>query len=261
MIATSSATVQADPAEPRNIPSPEANASLTSAQADLQQLPLPYGEWRGTGFPPPTARPKTDLPPPLARPRQLPRRPFELSAALSTFLPSCGSGSIDDRNCLTVSAGSGIDASVLYRVVPFFAVGGEAALSGFGGRGRGLLSRASGDARFFGVAGRVYFADDGAWDPYLALTLGAGTLRLRDVGANEAFESNTGFGARIAGGLDYVVDSHFRVGAAASLSRWVAWSESRCVARICQDEAAAYGQILGFATLGFRVTASFGDVL
>jgi hypothetical protein len=264
LIASSSATAEPDRAGSPNIPAPSPNSATGEPDPNLEaksQLPLPYAPWRGTGPLPPTLQPPVDAPAPLARPRQLPRRPLELSAALSTFLPSCGSGSIDDRGCLTVSAGSGLELALLYRIGPFFALGGEAALSGFGGRGHGLLSRASGDARFFGVLGRVYFADDGVWDPYLALTLGAGSLSLRGDPASVGGESTTGFGARVAGGLDYLLGSHVRLGPAASFAHWLVWSEARCAGEICRSEPAAYGRLLGFATLGVRLTASFGDVL
>ncbi|MDF3070915.1 MAG: hypothetical protein K0R38_6516 [Polyangiaceae bacterium] len=202
-----------------------------------------------------------DLPPPLARPRALPRRPLELTAALSTFLPSCGSGSVDDRACLTITPGSGVDTALLYRVTPYFAFGAEAALSGFGARGRGLVSSAGGGARFVGVAGRVYFADSGTWDPYVALTLGVGSLTLEGRTPADASVSTTGFGARVAGGVDYVLGSHVRLGPAVSFSRWIAWSEQQCQDSICGPAPAIYGRVLGFATLGVRLTASFGDVL
>lgn len=150
--------------------------------------------------------------------------------------------------------------ALLYRVGPFFAFGAEGALSGFAAPAHGLLSGAGGGARFFGVVGRVYFADQGAWDPYVALTLGAGTLALR--GAPSApRESTSGLGARVAGGVDYVASSHWRVGPTASFAHWLAWSEASCSGNICQNEPAAYGRLLGFATLGVRVTGSFGDVL
>jgi hypothetical protein len=223
------------------------------------ELPLPYQSWRAAGFAPPTALPVIDAPPPLARPRQTPRRPLEVSSALAAFLPSCGSGSIDDRGCLTVGAGSGVDLAVLYRVGPLFAFGAEAAFSGFARSGQGALSRAGGGARFFGVVGRVYFADDGPWDPYVALTLGAGKLDLSE--PHDQRVSTTGLGARVAGGIDYAFTSHLRLGPAASFTHWVAWSEASCGAAICRDERAVYGRLLGFATLGLRATASFGDVL
>ena len=187
------------------------------------------------------------------------RRPFELALALAVFLPSCGSGSVDDRGCLTVKRGSGVDAALVYRVGPFFAVGAEAALSGFASRGEGPLSGAGGGARFFGVVGRVYFAEQGVWDPYLALTLGAGTLQLKS--ADDTRVSTTGLGARVAGGVDFLLGSHLRLGPSASFAHWVTWSEERCSAAVCRDQQAAYGRLLGFATLGVRLTASFGDVL
>jgi hypothetical protein len=267
VIASSAGTAKADPPAVPNIPTSEQkfatdtpNDKAPSEASAPAELPLPYEAWQGTGFGPPTARPAADAPPSFARPLQRARRPLEVSAAFAAFLPSCGSGSIDDRDCLTVGAGSGVDAALLYRVSPFFAFGAEGVLSGFGGGGHGALSPAGGGARFFGVVGRVYFADDGAWDPYVALTLGAGTLDLRGATPNTR-DSTTGLGARVAGGIDYVFASHFRIGPAASFAHWIAWSEQGCRGDICSDGPAVYGRLLGFATLGLRVTGSFGDSL
>jgi hypothetical protein len=111
------------------------------------------------------------------------------------------------------------------------------------------------------VTGRVYFADEGTWDPYVALTLGVGSLTLREDASGDASISTRGFGGRIAGGVDYVVGSRVRLGPSVSFSRWLAWTEEECHASVCGPAPAIYGRILGFATLGVRVTASFGDVL
>lgn len=261
VISTASINAQADPGASSNIPDPAQDFETSPPPEAEATLALPYEPWHGRGFPPPPPTAATDLPPPLARPRQLPRRPLELTAAVGTFLPSCGSGSVDDRACLTVTPGSGLDLALLYRARPFFAVGVEAALSGFGGRGQGPLSSAGGGARFLGVTGRVYFADEGAWDPYVALTLGVGSLRLEGTSEAEPSVSTNGFGGRVAGGVDYVFGSRLRLGPTVSFSRWVAWSEQQCHASICGAGPAIYGRIVGFATLGLRVTASFGDVL
>jgi hypothetical protein len=262
----SSSAANADPRAAANIPAAEQEFATAApegappaAQNVTDNLPLPYEAWRGTGPQPPTAPASVDSPPPLGRPREVPRRPLELSASLAAFLPSCGSGSVDDRGCLTVARGSGVEVALLYRVGPFFAVGAEGAVSGFATRGRGALSRAGGGARFFGVAGRVYFADQGVWDPYVALTLGAGSLQLAGVG--DARVSTTGLGARVAGGVDFALGSRFRLGPSASFAHWVAWREERCSVGVCRDQPAVHGRLLGFATLGFRVTGSFGDVL
>ncbi len=244
-VIASSSTAKAEQQTPSNIP---------------DELPLPYEEWRGTGLGPPTAPPGAHLPPPLARARALPRRPLEVSASLAAFLPSCGAGSLDDRACLTLAPGSGIEAALLYRVTPFFAVGGEGVVSGFAETGDSALTRTGGGARFLGVVGRVYFADEGAWDPYLALTLGGGTLKLQGA-PTDAHVSTSGLGGRVAGGIDYLFGSHFRLGPTASFAHWVAWSEQTCSASVCREQRAAYGRLLGFATLGFRLTGSFGDVL
>lgn len=261
-VATSTVTAHADTGGAANIPAPEGrNADEDSRAAQATDLPLPYEPWDGARLAAPKAPPPADLPPPLARAPRSPRRPLELTAALAAFLPSCGSGSVDDRACLTVQPGSGVDAALLYRATPFFAVGAEAALSGFRSSGRGLLSSEGGGARFLGVTGRVYFADEGSFDPYVALTLGVGSLTLRGDVPGEASVSMRGFGARVAGGLDYVMGAHFRVGPTVGFSRWLAWSEQQCEQSICGPAPAVYGRVLGFATLGVRVSASFGDVL
>ena len=123
VIASSFSTARADPRTVPNIPAAE-------PKSDVTKLPLPYEAWRGTRHSPPAPAPERGAPPPLARARELSRRPFELSAAFMALLPSCGAGSIDDRGCLTVRAGGGIDATFLYRVSPFFAVGLEGVASG-----------------------------------------------------------------------------------------------------------------------------------
>ncbi len=264
VISLSAGTASADPSPGQNIPSPRANSEFSSDSAPAgpgSELPLPYEPWQGTHFQGPGAPREPDLPPPLARARQWARRPFELSAGLGSFLPSCGSGSMDDRGCQTVSPGSGLDLALLYRVSPFFAVGGEGVVSAFSARDHGLLSSAGGMARFIGAAGRLYFADAGTWDPYLALTLGVGSLDLRGQGGSDESVSTSGLGGRIAGGVDYVFGTHLRVGPSASFARWVAWQERECSADICRAQPAVYGKLLGFATLGLRITASFGDVL
>jgi hypothetical protein len=177
---------------------------------------------------------------------------------MAAFLPSCSPGTLDDRGCATISSGAGLELAFVYRVTPFFGVGVEGALSGFGGARRGALSAAGGSARYVGVLGRVYFADSGSWDPYAALALGFGKLDRR--GGDER-ESTAGLGARIAGGIDYLLGSHLRVGPSASFTHWVAWNEARCDGDVCRDEGAVYGRLLGFATLGVRLSGSFGDAL
>ncbi|HVY30593.1 MAG TPA: hypothetical protein VHB79_28735 [Polyangiaceae bacterium] len=250
LLAALSTTASPDQRDAENIPDAEQKANT--------ELPPPYEPWRGTGPLPPTATSARELPPPLARPREQPRRPIELGVAVAAFLPSCGSGSIDDHACLTLSAGSGVDAALLYRATPFFAFGAEGALSGFG-NGHGALSSAGGSARFIGVVGRVYFADSGSWDPYLALTLGVGVLSLR--GAADAKVATTGLGARVAGGIDYGLGSHLRLGPSASFSRWFAYSDASCEAGVCHEQGSRYGHVLGFVTLGLRLTGSFGEAL
>jgi hypothetical protein len=245
-IVVSVSTAQADPRGDANIPVGETESAATTPA----ELPLPYESWRGTGAPPPTRSEPRDVPLPLARARELPRRSLELSAAFAALLPSCSAGSIDDRGCVTARPGAGVDLAALYRVSPFFGAGLEGVLGG--------LSGDSARTRFVGVTGRLYFADSGVWDPYLALTIGAGELTLPNQGGDDA---TSGLGGRVAGGIDFLLGPHLRVGPSASFAHWLSWSEQRCETGSCRDVAASYGRLLGFATLGVRVTGSFGEVL
>ncbi len=258
VIASSFTTAWADERAASNIPEPKQKNDVAQVTPSAAELPLPYESWGGSGHSPRTPALEHDTPPPLARARELSRRPFELSAAFMALLPSCGSGSIDDRGCLTVHASGGVDAAFLYRVSPFFAVGLEGVASGLGGADAGALSARGGSARFGGIVGRVYFADAGVWDPYAAFTIGAGTLTLPSNDDLPSRVATTGLGGRVAGGIDYLLGSHVRVGPTASFAHWIAWSEQQCSGRVCRDQSPRYGRLLGFATLGVRLTGSLG---
>jgi hypothetical protein len=232
-------------------------------KADATELAAPYEAWRGSRHPPAGARrgPDRALPAPLARAPELPRRPLEATFGGAAFLPSCSAGSLDDRGCVTLQPGAGFEGALLYRVGPFFAAGAEAALSGFGRRGQGALSRAGGGGGFVGVVGRVYFAESGSWDPYVSLALGYGALRLNESAAGPPRAGSSGFGARVAGGIDFLLGSRLRLGPTLGFAHFIAWSEQHCSGAVCRDGRASYGRLLGFATLGLRATASFGDAL
>ncbi len=180
--------------------------------------------------------------------------------SVAAFLPSCSPGTIDDRGCLTLKPGAGLDLAVVYRLTPFFGVGLEAALSGFAGEHAGAFSGAAGGARYGGVVARVYFADSGAWDPYAALALGVGKLHF-EPGSGLEREATSGVAARISGGIDYALGAHLRFGPSASFAHWVSYREERCRGQVCRAEPAVYGRLLGFATLGVRVSGSFGAAL
>jgi hypothetical protein len=260
-----SATATADPGASQNIPAtaassaeppPSSAAPERAAQAD--ELPLPYAPWLGKGPEPPADAPAFQSHPPLARAKEWRRRSIELTGALALFLPNCQAGSIDGRGCITVAPSSGAELSLLYRPGPYFAAGVEALASGFAARSAEVRSSAGGHARFFGVVGRVYFAENGRWDPYVGLTLGGGSLTLQ---TGDDAAATSGFGARVSAGLDVVLGSNLRLGPTAAFTHWLTSEEETCVRGVCQRERAAYGRLVGFATLGFRLTGAFGDVL
>lgn len=253
-LTATSSTAGADPPAAPIIPE-------DSKKSAAPELAAPYEPWQGTRHAPAGARGDRMLPAPLARPHELPRRPFEAALGAAAFLPSCSAGSLDDRGCVTLQPGAGFEGALLYRVGPFFAAGAEAALSGFGRRDQGALSRAGGGGGFVGVVGRVYFAERGSWDPYVSLALGYGALRLNEGAAGAARAGSSGFGARVAGGIDFLLGSRLRLGPTLGFAHFIAWSEQHCTGAVCRDGRASYGRLLGFATLGLRATASFGDAL
>jgi hypothetical protein len=261
VIASSGSTARADTGPGSNIPGaaakshPAPGGDLAPSAPD--ELPLPYQPWQGSSFgPPPThSAIVNDSPLPFARSPELRRRPYELTLSPSVFLPGCGDGSIDGRGCASVALGSGVEAALLYRVVPFFAVGVEGLLAGFGGAGHGALSSIGGDARFFGVVGRAYFADNGPWDPYASLSIGYGELELAGAG------TTSGWGGRIAGGIDYLLGSHLRVGPTLGFAHLLVWEEEQCQGGSCSERPLPYGRLLAFTTLGVRLSGSFGQAL
>lgn len=264
LVIASSSTAPADTGLSPNIPAApqksDAAAPLDPAGGASTELPLPYQPWQGASFGPPPRVPARDAPLPFARSPELRRRPYELTLAPAFFLPSCGDGSLDGQGCTSVALGSGVEAAVLYRIVPFFAVGGEGVWSGFGGAGHGALSAAGGGARFFGVVGRAYFADAGRWDPYASLSIGHGRLELGS-GRDGASSATSGWGGRVTGGVDYWLGSHFRFGPTLGFAQLLVWSELECRGGTCRERPLPHGRLLGFATLGLRLSGSFGAVL
>jgi hypothetical protein len=257
-IPSSGAKSDGQPVEPESATSSAPPSPALSASPG--ELPLPYEPWQGTSFGPPRARAVPDRPLPFARSPELRRRPYEVTLAPGLFLPGCGDGSIDARGCSTTGLGSGIEAAALYRAVPFFAVGGEALFAGFGGMGHGALSSVGGGVRFFGVVGRAYFADTGPWDPYASLSIGYGVLELGGDGESPR-GSTSGWGGRVAGGIDYVFSSHWRFGPTLGFAHLLAWSEEQCQGDVCTEQALPYGRLVGFTTFGVRLSGSFGAAL
>lgn len=260
---TSSSKLRADHGRPPIIPdgaqktdAPAATATTGSAHGEL---PLPYDPWQGESFAAPLPPARRERPLPLARALELRRRPWELSVAPALFLPSCGDGSLDGRGCTSVSVGAGMEAALLYRVIPFFGFGAEAVLSGFGGQGHGALSSAGGGAQFGALVARAYFAEQDRWDPYASLSVGYGSLELRAPDGSRG--STSGWGGRVAGGLDYLAGSHFRFGPTLGFAQFIVWSERDCSGDVCRERPLPYGRLLGFATFGLRVSASWGKVL
>jgi hypothetical protein len=160
-----------------------------------------------------------------------------------------------------LSGGTEVGLNLLLRPSPYFAFGGEVRLLAFT-FGNRPLARAS--ASFAGVAGRVYFFEDGNIDPYLELGLGVGSLDMtaRDGGPELSEEADFAPAARVAGGIDFVFSSHLRAGPFLGLTRYAPASVVHCAAGSCAAlETRFSGIAIGATSLGVRLTLAAGEML
>jgi hypothetical protein len=219
----------------------------------------PYAAWGGERHAPPPPLADERGPGPLPEQPELARRTFELVPELGVSFPHCA-GSHGPSGCDALVAGTELGLSALYRVSPYFAVGAS------GGADAYTFSNARGSegrALFAGVTGRVYFLESGAWDPYLELTLGAGSLA--------AFSGENGSrahdrvalapAARVAAGIDFALGPWLRAGPLLALSRYSAATAQRCSGRACGAVPLEASSVpIGATSFALRLTVSAGDV-
>jgi hypothetical protein len=153
-----------------------------------------------------------------------------------------------------------IGASVFYRLIPHFAVGATARLDAFS-LAQGDASEAlRGSSTFFGVAARVYGYDSGALDPYLELSLGAGSLEMHRGQDRERVDFAPA--GRIAAGIEFSLNPWLRVGPALAFSRYAPRAAERCSARSCVSLAPEEtGIVRGTTSLGVHFTFATGERL
>jgi len=179
--------------------------------------------------------------------------------------PSCSDSSA--TRCDGLGAGPGLGFSALWRVSPYFAFGGTvSALSfRFDPSARTRLERARESGAFYGLLGRVYFADHGVVEPYLELGLGGGNGRssAREADAVTYSEAAGGTALRVGGAVELYLGRHVRFGPALDWTRWRADRIVRCdESGACADlDASRAGHALGFTTLSARLTIALGPGL
>jgi hypothetical protein len=186
--------------------------------------------------------------------------PIELVPEFVVSLPTCRSGGGAER-CAALVPALGAGFAGLYRPYPYFAFGAALTYSRAGHtRVDGAL-----DAEHVELAarGRVYLYEEGAFDPYLELDLGYGSLRTSFVTVGGARYEDAAFGstARIGGGLDFFVLPSLELGVAASFMHLLAPRGERCVADRCTAGNAPEGAMVGALALGVRATLLLGEPL
>jgi len=222
-------------------------ACASSARGDIGRVPRP--------------RPERDAgPPPLPRAPEHGRRPVELVSEVGVSLPTCRDDVFAER-CTLLAPAVGATLVALHRPNPFFAFGAGVSYSRSSAtQGDGLLE---GETFAVGAWGRVYFQEEGAFDPYLELELGYGSLETTFVDASSARREDAAFGpnARVGGGLDFSVLPALRLGASFGFSHlFFAQVTDSCAPR-CATGGEPSGAMVGALGFGLRATVLFGNEL
>ncbi|HEX6765174.1 MAG TPA: hypothetical protein VF103_06840 [Polyangiaceae bacterium] len=210
----------------------------------------------------PPPRPEIDAgPPPLLRAPEHARKPFALVPEVSLSLPLCEGGP-GAEPCAALGPAFGGSLTALYRIYPYFAFGARA--SYFRSKGSVRDASALGGEVFDGAAaGRVYFYEAGAFDPYLELDLGYASLDTSFADASGKRYELSAFGptARVSGGLDFVVAESFELGGSFAFSHLLLAKGHRCDTTQCDNGSAPYGAAVGALTLSLHATLTLGDAL
>ena len=240
-----------------------------AALADDPEAPSepPYSAWQGrTPHAPPAPLLLEPAPAPELPAPELARRPVELSPELLLGFASCADGNADDTRCDGLSAGLGGGGSVLWRVSPYFAVGGTLSVASFGFHPplSSGLHHASAHGSFLGLLGRVYLLDHGPVEPYLELGLGGGsiTTSARESDEVQYDETAAGGALRVGGAIEFYLSGHVRVGPGFDWTRFDVAHVNRCDGPSCiRLDEAGYGHGTGFSSLSARLTILLGPGL
>ena len=219
-------------------------AWVPSARAEVGRVPPP--------------RPALDLgPPPLPRAPEHARKPFELVSEIAALFPTCQGGPGAER-CRALAPAYGAGLAALHRAFPYFAFGG--AVSYARAKSRARAGALEGALLAAGAVGRVYLYEDGAFDPYLELELGYGSLRTNLVDHDGIQHEDRAFGpmARVAGGLDFIVLPALELGGALGFTHLLLERGERCAAGACVSGGAPSGAMLGALAFGLRAKLVLG---
>lgn len=229
--------------------------------------PAPYAPWAALA---PYRQAETlphreAAPPPLVALPDYARRRFELLPSFGVGLPRCADGAAS--SCSALGSGLGGGFSGLYRTTPYFAFGFTFSFYHFGGEpgASDAVNESSTGSLFAGVLGRVYFAGEGAIDPWAELALGAGNFRTvaHRYDGTSVEELAAGPAGRVGLGIDFWLSRFLRVGPSLEFTSYLVGELRQCRrGGGCRDLAANdYGHPNGFASLGARLAIAFGEPL
>jgi opacity protein-like surface antigen len=131
-----------------------------------------------------------------------------------------------------VSAGAVVGFTGLWRVTPYFAWGGgfEIAAFRYDPPKDLALTETGAAAVWLGLIGRVYFNDEGSFDPYLQLGIGVGALgtTATDPSGTPWEETGAGPAAQIGGGIDFHLSRSVKLGPGVAYTRVLVDKIRRC---------------------------------
>jgi hypothetical protein len=192
-----------------------------------------------------------DPPPaPLLEPPEYLRRSLEVVSSVGAGVAE---GQVPSE---TSSVGSELALFGFYRVSPFFAAGAGVRWNAFPVWPSGEV----GGARFAGAAGRLYFLESGASDPYFELELGVSSLRIGDDDASSS--SDLAAAARGSLGVDFYLGGSTRFGPSFGYTRYRYGRVEHCTGYRCQSLDSGHGDLpSGVVSLGINLTFGAGDAL
>ena len=164
------------------------------------------------------------------------------------------------EHCPLLGPAAGATLAALHRPNPFFAFGVGVSYSRAGADPEDGLVES--ELYAVGARGRVYFHEEGAFDPYLELELGYGSLTTTFATAGARTEDSA-FGpmARVGGGLDFVVLTNLELGGAVGFTHLLLERGEHCTKEACARGGAPGGAMVGALAVGLRATVVLGAPL
>lgn len=249
------------------------------AKTDAFSSPLKLEAPRGAAYHParvqefPNAKPSAspELHPPIEEEAPRPRRRFELISRTGFSYANCTEEAQANQHCAGAAKEPSLGGAVLWRITPYFALGGVADLRKFTIEPNNQeLEELTVSAHFIGLVGRVYFLDEGSWDPYAELAWGHSIVSAEyakkepDEDTPSYKEISSGNGVKATFGVDFYISENIRIGPSLSYTQLLEADGGRCKAGRsdgCAGEPSNLTRYLsGYLQLDFQFSYQFGRV-